>query len=254
MSPTIAGLILSIPLSWASGQLWIGVALAQDRPVDDARGDPHARRSSRAPTNWRRNSRGPDTTARTDFGRSWRTRNSAQAHEFFLPEAGRRRRGEIDVEDAVATAKLNDARSLDEACAWLKPKERLAVLNDRALISLLARLPASAEPREAAADADREDLAARDVRRGASDRTTGKATAPRQIRRHGRSRRPAPRKPRAFAPPRRTRNWSPSRSPMKISARRSPSTSPQASRRARRLGAARPPAPNSPRMPSGAPG
>src|SRR5580700_47821 len=27
MSPTIAGLILSIPLSWASGQLWIGAAL-----------------------------------------------------------------------------------------------------------------------------------------------------------------------------------------------------------------------------------
>ena len=27
MSPTIAGLILSIPLSWASGQLWIGVVL-----------------------------------------------------------------------------------------------------------------------------------------------------------------------------------------------------------------------------------
>ena len=27
MSPTIAGLILSIPLSWASGQMWIGVGL-----------------------------------------------------------------------------------------------------------------------------------------------------------------------------------------------------------------------------------
>jgi membrane glycosyltransferase len=62
-----------------------------------------------------------------------------------LPEAGRRRRGEIDVEEAVATAKLNDARSLEEACSWLKPKERLAVLSDRALITMLVRLPATPE-------------------------------------------------------------------------------------------------------------
>ena len=62
-------------------------------------------------------------------------------HELFLPSAGRRRRGEVDVEDAVATAKLNDARSLEEVIAWLKPKERMAILNDRALISMLVRLP-----------------------------------------------------------------------------------------------------------------
>jgi membrane glycosyltransferase len=65
---------------------------------------------------------------------------------MFLPDAGRRRRGEIGVEEAVATAKLNDARSIEEACAWLKPKERLAVLGDRALIAMLARLPARSEP------------------------------------------------------------------------------------------------------------
>ena len=33
-----------------------------------------------------------------------------KAHESFLPEVGRRRRGEIDVDEAVATAKLNDAQ------------------------------------------------------------------------------------------------------------------------------------------------
>jgi membrane glycosyltransferase len=67
------------------------------------------------------------------------------AHEAFLPEAGRRRRGEVDIEEAVAVAKLNDARTLEEACSWLKAKERLAVLNDRALIAMLARLPTAAE-------------------------------------------------------------------------------------------------------------
>ena len=85
--------------------------------------------------------------------------NFRQVHESFLPEAGRRRRGEIDVEEAVATAKLNDARSLDEACSWLKPKERVAVLSDRALISMLVRL--SVTPEASAPAGDGRDLARR---------------------------------------------------------------------------------------------
>ena len=44
----------------------------------------------------------------------------------------------------MATAKLNDAKSLEEVVAWLKPKERMALLNDRALIAMLVRLPSSA--------------------------------------------------------------------------------------------------------------
>ena len=47
---------------------------------------------------------------------------------------------------AVATAKLNDAETLEDACAWLKPKERVAVLGDRGLIAMLARLPEQREP------------------------------------------------------------------------------------------------------------
>ncbi len=145
MSPTIAGLILSIPLSWASGQLWIGVGLRRlgllttpeetDTPPIVARANALA-----------------DELALTGHDKDDGLRAIAadaairQSHEMFLPDAGRHRRGEIDVDEAVATAKLNDARSVEEACAWLKPKERLAVLNDRALIALLARLPARTEP------------------------------------------------------------------------------------------------------------
>jgi hypothetical protein len=33
-----------------------------------------------------------------------------------------------------------------EIIGWLKPKERMALLNDRALISLLVRLPIAAPP------------------------------------------------------------------------------------------------------------
>ena len=143
MSPTIAGLILSIPLSWASGQLWIGVGLRRlgllTTPEETAYAADHRARQRAG----RRSSPSPATTTTTACARSSAIPLFARAHEMFLPDAGRHRRGEIDVDEAVATAKLNDARSLEEACAWLKPKERLAVLNDRALIALLARLPAT---------------------------------------------------------------------------------------------------------------
>ena len=55
------------------------------------------------------------------------------AHESFLADAPRRRRGDVEVETAVAAAKLNDAQTVEDARAWLNSRERLAVLNDRAL-------------------------------------------------------------------------------------------------------------------------
>ena len=73
-------------------------------------------------------------------------------HEAFLPEMGRRRRGDISVEEAVAIAKLNDARTLEEACKWLNPKERMAVLHDRALIAMFARLPNATDAPSGVAD------------------------------------------------------------------------------------------------------
>jgi membrane glycosyltransferase len=65
-------------------------------------------------------------------------------HESFLSEASRHRRGDVDVDTAVAAAKLNDAQTIEDACAWLTPSERAAVLGDRTLIAMLARLPQAA--------------------------------------------------------------------------------------------------------------
>ena len=56
-------------------------------------------------------------------------------------------RGVVDPDRAVAEAKLNDADSAEEAARWLRPKERNVVLQDRALIALLARLPRTAPVR-----------------------------------------------------------------------------------------------------------
>jgi membrane glycosyltransferase len=66
----------------------------------------------------------------------------------MLPASAPRRRGEIETDRALAEAKILDAETIDEAAAWLKPKERVVVLHDRALLNLLTRLkgtPAAAE-------------------------------------------------------------------------------------------------------------
>ena len=67
-------------------------------------------------------------------------------HEAMLPSAPRRKRGEIDRERAVAEAKLTDAESIEDALEWLHPKEAMVVLHDRALLGLLAGLPARQDP------------------------------------------------------------------------------------------------------------
>ena len=145
MSPTIAGLILSIPLSWASGQLWIGAGLRRIGLLttpEETHTPAIITRANALAQQLARTGHDDDDGLRAVAGDA----AFRESHELFLPDASRHRRGQIDVHEAVEIAKLNDARSIEEACAWLKHKERLAVLSDRALIALLARLPATVEP------------------------------------------------------------------------------------------------------------
>jgi membrane glycosyltransferase len=144
MSPTIAGLILSIPLSWASGQLGLGVALRKvgllATPEETTPPAIVLRANTLTLELARSGQDGEDGLRTIHADAAFRAQ-----HERFLPPGMRRRRGDIDVDDAIALAKLNDAQTVDELASWLKPKERMALLNDRGLISMLARLPAQAE-------------------------------------------------------------------------------------------------------------
>jgi len=140
MSPTIAGLILAIPISWASGQLWLGVALRRAGLLitpEETFPPPIVQRANALTLDLARN--GHDD----DDGLCALHQDAAfrAQHETFLPAAPRRKRGDVDVDVATTAAKLNDAKTLDEVLKWLTPKERMALLNDRALISLLVRLP-----------------------------------------------------------------------------------------------------------------
>jgi membrane glycosyltransferase len=144
MSPTIAGLILSIPLSWASGQLWLGLGLRGIgllRTPEETSPPQVIERANTLSAELELTGHDHD-----DALMAINADPTLRAlHESFLPEAPRHRRGDVDVDTAVAAAKLNDAHTIEDACAWLKPSERVAALGDRALIAMLARLPSAAD-------------------------------------------------------------------------------------------------------------
>ncbi len=144
MSPTIAGLILSIPLSWASGQLWIGLGLRRIgllRTPEETTPPPVVARANALADELARVGRDHEDGLVSIHGDP----EFRAIHESFLPERPRHRLGEVDVNLAVAAVKLNDAETVEDACAWLTPKERVAALGDRALIALLARLPCAGQ-------------------------------------------------------------------------------------------------------------
>ncbi len=141
MSPTIAGLILAIPISWASGQLGIGLALKRVglllTPEEST--PPAIAMRANALTSQLAADGGDESDGICAIHDDAQLRES---HDLFLPPAQPRLRGHIDTDRALAEAKLGEAQTLDEAITWLKPKERMVVLHDRALIDMLARLPA----------------------------------------------------------------------------------------------------------------
>jgi membrane glycosyltransferase len=147
MSPTILGLLLAIPLSWASGQLGLGLWLK-------TRGLLITPEESSPPTIATRANvlTAELATIDSDGDNALRAVHSdarfRDEHERMLPPGSRPERGAFDQDRVMARAKLSEAASLDEACRWLTPKETFLALHDRAMIALLARLPDKAEAAE----------------------------------------------------------------------------------------------------------
>ncbi|WP_375464286.1 glucans biosynthesis glucosyltransferase MdoH [uncultured Methylobacterium sp.] len=139
MSPTILGLVLAIPISWASGQLALGLALRRrGLLVTPEERDPPAiaaRAGCLAARNAERGLDAADALAALHADTAL-----AEAHARMLPAAAPRPRGRIDHDHALAQAKVVEAETIEETRAWLSPKERMAVLHDRALLDRLARL------------------------------------------------------------------------------------------------------------------
>lgn len=148
MSPTIAGLILAIFLSWASGQLALGLALKRigllTTPEESAVPMIATRANELARELAVSGADGADALRAIHDDPDFR-----EKHEAFLPHSRPRHRGEITAERALAVAKLTDAETVEDAVDWLKPKERNVVLHDRALIALLCMLPSRERGRAA---------------------------------------------------------------------------------------------------------
>jgi membrane glycosyltransferase len=139
MSPTILGLVLAIPLSWLSGQLGIGLALKRWGLLmtpEEARPPPIATRANALQVEHERLGLDDDDS----LASLHRDPSLRERHEAMLPPSSPRKRGEIDPDRALAEAKTIEAETIDEAVAWLKPKERMVVLHDRALLDVLKRL------------------------------------------------------------------------------------------------------------------
>jgi membrane glycosyltransferase len=139
MSPTIAGLILAIFISWVTGLLGLGVALRRLGLLLTPE------ESVKPPVVVRSNSLADTLGVHNDIPDGLRTLHQDAhfrlLHEAYLPPRRKRKRGEITPEWALAEAKLADAETLDEALSWLNPKERMAILLDKVLIERLSLLP-----------------------------------------------------------------------------------------------------------------
>jgi membrane glycosyltransferase len=152
MSPTIAGLILAILISWATSQRWLGLAFRRAGVLvtPEETTTPRIARRARHLTRVFARAKEDDANGLTAIHDDPELR---ALHEAWLPSRKPRQRGQISADRAVAEAKLADAETIEDAVEWLNRGERMVTLSDRALIAMLARLPHRAES-EAPAETD----------------------------------------------------------------------------------------------------
>jgi membrane glycosyltransferase len=146
MSPTIAGLILAIFLSWSTGKLSVGMAFKRlgllttpeerTKPTIVVRAAEILAEMGGAPEE-----------PKNALAALYDDRRLQLAHETFRAKDKPRKRGEISADWALAEAKLNDAETIEQALAWLKPREIMAVLNDGVLLTHAMRLVRETELR-----------------------------------------------------------------------------------------------------------
>ena len=140
MSPTIIGLVLAIPISAASGQLSLGLALKGAGLLltrEETSPPPIATRANALMSDLEKAGfDDSDGVAAIHADPLLRAR-----HEAMLPVGERRKRGEIDRDRVLAEAKITDAETIEDLTEWLDNRETMVVLHDRALLGLLAGLP-----------------------------------------------------------------------------------------------------------------
>jgi len=142
LSPALLGIFLAVPLSRASGSERLGRILSRvallrtpeeaETPALVARRQELLSKTSPAPDDGLRHLA--------------RNRESRLTHINGNLARPADPRGHPDPYAFTAEQKLKDARSLDEALAWLTPVERVEVAGDARLLNQLAQLPDAEHP------------------------------------------------------------------------------------------------------------
>ena len=140
MSPTIAGLLLAIFLSWATGLLSVGLALRRVGLLTTPEERQKPSVVVRAAEIIASLGTVPDE-AGNGLLVLYDNRHLQAVHDVFQAGEPTRQRGDISSDWALAEAKLNDAACVEDVLKWLKPKERMAVLNDPVLMRTFLALP-----------------------------------------------------------------------------------------------------------------
>ena len=142
VSPALLGMFLSVPLSRYSGSATAGRALARVgvlRTPEEVRPPPlFARRATLLAAAPALPADGLEFLARNREAR-W-----AHLHGNLPPPP--EPRGQPNPQALTAEQKLHDARTLQEALAWLTPPERVQVAGDSRMLAQLALLPDAPRP------------------------------------------------------------------------------------------------------------
>ncbi|MDP3546657.1 MAG: glucans biosynthesis glucosyltransferase MdoH, partial [Phreatobacter sp.] len=140
MSPTIIGLWLAIPTSWASASAAIGWGMRRLSLLlihEDHSPPPIAERAHRLGIEFEALAlEGHKALDLVHADPGFR-----EVHQQIIQVPPSRVRGKVDTDRVIAEAKLTDAHSIEDARQWLSSRETILVLHDRALIALLAALP-----------------------------------------------------------------------------------------------------------------
>ncbi|PPD42881.1 MAG: glucans biosynthesis glucosyltransferase MdoH [Methylocystis sp.] len=150
MSPTIAGLILAIPISWLTSQRWLGLVFRRAGVLvtpEETTTPPVAKRGKALSKALAR----ADEDEINGLIAIHADPELRTLHESWLPARKPRQRGSVTADRAVAEAKIADAETIEDVVSWLNRGERLVALSDRALINMIARLPRKSDKQEARA-------------------------------------------------------------------------------------------------------
>lgn len=141
IAPAIVSLLFAAPVAAACASTRIGTALKRRGLLMIPEEVAVPRTVRRATVLRRTYARVID--AAPDLPRLLSDASLRSSHLRLVEASGARQRGEVDPLEAMAIAKIGEARSIPEALSWLGREERAAVIGDPHLLERLARLPAA---------------------------------------------------------------------------------------------------------------